>query len=188
VECDTIITRLSRRKKLKKTIFLVIILLLSTACTKLSRKTDIGVDDQRLTTFYSYYDSWELEKAKIELDQLEIEEENRNVLMHKLTIRESNKTELKQVQKILGDALKANDFDVLEKYVALNIINEIKLRELKKNDYSKVKVYFGKNKFYRKKSESLMLVNYLEETLYIDLKFELIDNGKWELVSFKERR
>jgi hypothetical protein len=188
MECDTIITRLSRRNNLKKTIFLVVILLLSTACTKLSKRSEIGVDNQRLTTFYSYYNSWELEKARLELNQLGIEEKDENILMQKLTTRETNKAEFKQVQKIHRNALKANDFDVLEKYVALNIINEIKLRELKKNDYSKVKIYFAKNKFYRENAESLMLVNYFEETFYIDLKFELIDESKWKLVSFNERR
>jgi hypothetical protein len=83
--------------------------------------------------------------------------------------------------------LKTNDFETLESYTDLTIINEIKLRELKKNDYSQFKVYFGKNKFYKKNADTLMLINYLEETVYIDLKFKLITE-EWKIVSFKERR
>lgn len=135
-----------------------------------------------------YYDNWELELAELELNQLELKEQEKNNLIEKLTIRKNNKTEFKKVLNEISVALKANDFNALEKYVALNIINEIKLRELKKNDYSKVKIYFGKDKFNKENAETLMLINYLEETLYIDLIFELIDNKKWKLVSFKERR
>jgi hypothetical protein len=188
MECDTIITRLSRRKNLKKTIFLVVILLLATACTNVSKRSEIVEENQALKAFNSYYENWELDQAKLELNQLEIEENEKINLTQKLQTRKENRAEFDMVLTRLANALKANDFATLEEYVAHNLLNDIKLRELKKNDYSKVKIYFGKKKFYFEEAETLMLINYLEETAYIDLKFELIDNKKWQLISFKEKR
>lgn len=182
------ITRLSRRRNLKKTIFLVLILLLSTACSNTSGKSEISVTDVKFETFFSFYDIWNLEMAEQELNQLEIEETDKKILMQKLTKREADKEEFNEVLKKLSFAIKANDFNALEEYIAPNIINKVKLRELKKHDYSEVNIYFGKNKFRKKNVETIMLINYLEETLYVDLKFQLVNEKKWQLVSFKEKR
>jgi hypothetical protein len=166
----------------------VLILLLATACTNVSKRSDIVEDNQKLKAFNRYYSNWELNQAENELNQLEIEENEKIILTQKLKTREKNRAEFDVVLKKLAEALKANDFATLEEYVANNILNTIKLRELKKNDYSNVKIYFGKKKFYFEEADTLMLINYLEETTYINLKFELIESEDWQLISFEEKR
>lgn len=62
-----------------------------------------------------------------------------------------------------------------------------KIKELSKYDFSGFEIYSGNFKFKKENAECVFVANYLEESIYITVKFRL-KNNRWELVDFKERR
>jgi hypothetical protein len=87
----------------------------------------------------------------------------------------------------MRDYINEGDIEKLKDSVSPSLRNEIILGYLDKEQIKGAKAYFGKRKFDDNKLTMLMVVSYLENSFYIDLKLNY-SNGKWLIESFDERR
>ena len=62
-----------------------------------------------------------------------------------------------------------------------------KIKKLKSYNFDGFELYSGSYKFNDGRAECVIVANYVDESFYIVVKFRLND-GKWELSDFKERR
>ena len=168
---------------LKKISISVYILLICFSCTRLPKTQE---KTSEINKILELYDNWELkEAAAIAEDLSDIPEVDRlSILIQK---RVEKKSELKLILLDLKKALYTRDYDEIEKYMSRSIANIIKFRKLKKIDFAESDIYFSSIKYYKNSAYIVMLINFYEDTNYIDLEFQL-RNNQWKLVSFVERR
>ena len=168
---------------LKKISISVYILLICFSCTRLPKTQE---KTSEINKILELYDNWELEEAAaIAEDLSDIPEVDRlSILIQK---RVEKKSELELILLDLKKALYTRDYDEIEKYMSRSIANIIKFRKLKKIDFAESDIYFSSIKYYKNSADIVMLINFYEDTNYIDLEFQL-RNNQWRLVSFVERR
>ncbi len=168
---------------LKKISISVYILLICFSCTRLPKTQE---KTSEINKILELYDNWELEEAAgIAEDLSDIPEVDRlSILIQK---RVEKKSELELILLDLKKALYTRDYDEIEKYMSRSIANIIKFRKLKKIDFAESDIYFSSIKYYKNSADIVMLINFYEDTNYIDLEFQL-RNNQWKLVSFVERR
>ena len=153
------------------------------SCTRLPKTQE---KTSEINKILRLYDNWELEEAAAITEGLsDIPEADRlNILIQK---RVEKKSELEHLLLDLKKALYTRDYDKIEEYMSKSIANIIKFRKIKNIDFAESDIYFSGIKYYKNSANIVMLINFYEDTNYIDLEFRLINNH-WKLVSFVERR
>ncbi len=169
---------------MQKIIILIILSTLFSNCTILE-KNEFKNPYYKKAKFC--YDNWDLENAKLELEKIEIENIYVKRLDKNIQKRIKEKIKLEEIVEEIKNELNNNNFDKVNKYIKKGIVNNIKLKKIKENDFTNIKIYSGKIKFNDNKAKLLLLFNYLEETVYYEIGFEL-NNKDWNIYNIKERR
>jgi len=91
------------------------------------------------------------------------------------------------LEQLAKDSIYNGEVGKLSPYISSTIRTRTALRRIDKSDLKGSKVYFGKKQFHLDELNMLMIINYFEENIYIDLQLRYkID--RWLIESFDERR
>lgn len=134
-----------------------------------------------------YYDAWELDKVESLLETSPLDLEEKKEIVNLLSIREKQKKELLELEKFSKEVIYEGEIVKLEKYITKDFVNKFKLSSLKELETKGARAYFGKRVFYKNTLEMLMVINYYEENLYVELELKY-ENERWQIESFSERR
>jgi len=180
-----------------KRIILVSFILLMTACTSVDKVQSTGtgatigaMNSSEIKKLDSYIYNWQLNEASTYLSSIEkTKGSNSSINKYKRLIaeRKSDVRELNVIIEELKSAIKRNDFNTVKKYFVNSMSNNFKLNKLSEGDYSGINIYSGNPQMKGDKADLLVLLNYMEETIYVDLAFDLI-NSNWKVSNIKERR
>lgn len=172
-------------KKIGIVVFFVFFML---GCSSLNVKNELS-NEPSIDKVRAAYEKWEVDIAESELIQYEnkygISEESEKVYLQILE-RSTKKEELFHLVEVIKGTIIENKTSDLKKYANGFFIKK-KIKELSKYDFSGFEIYSGNFKFKKENAECVFVANYLEESIYITVKFRL-KNNRWELVDFKERR
>jgi hypothetical protein len=164
----------------------VLLLIFCFSCVKLPKTTE--KETTEINKILELYDNWELEQAQGLLENISaksgVDKGRLSILIEE---RKKNKKELELLLLDLKEALYNRDYEKIKGYVSESMINMIKLEKVKEVDLTGTDIYFSKIKYYKNSANTVMLINFYEDTSYIDLQFQL-KNGLWKLASFGERR
>ncbi len=171
---------------LKKFSISVLLLIFCFSCVKLPKTTEKKTTE--INKILELYDNWELEQAQGLLENISaksgVDESRLSILIEE---RKKNKKELELLLLDLKGALYNRDYEKIKGYISESMINMIKLEKVKEVDLTGTDIYFSKIRYYKNSANTVMLINFYEDTSYIDLQFQL-KNGLWKLASFGERR
>jgi len=169
-----------------KKLSISLVLLLLIGCSSLPRKdVSLAPDEKLLITKINH---GKIDEAKEQLTKIELTLESEELANYETLIsnRDLEVKDLEKLINILKVAFSKNQFFIIERYTEMGIKNKIKLRELKKLDLSQGNIYTGKPKFDGDKASVLAVINFYDESLYLDIYFEE-KNGKWKIKNFSER-
>ncbi len=169
-------------KKLSLT--LILLVLLGCANTPL-KSSSLSPKEQLLE---QKINDWELDDASGLFSQIRstLDPEKLDRYEALISEREQGVKDLEKLINVLKAAFSKNQFFIIERYTKMGIKNKTKLNELKKLDLSGGNVYTTDPKFNENRAEILALINFYDESLYLDIVFNFKD-GQWKIIDFNER-
>lgn len=131
---------------------------------------------------------WELGEARDLFSQMKLTLEPKKIDKYDILISEKEQEveDLKKLINVLKTAFSKNQIFIIERYTDKGIKNKIKLNELKKLDLSSGNIYTSEPKFDKNQASVLALINFYDESLYLDIVFSF-KNGQWKILNFNER-
>lgn len=91
------------------------------------------------------------------------------------------------VESVIKNAFYTGSFTQLDNYMKLGAINSYKYDKLKEYDLSGIKVYIGKREFSNDNVSEIAVMNFFEESIYLELLLQY-DGNDWFIRSFDEKR
>lgn len=169
-------------KKLSLT--LILLVLLGCANTPL-KNSSLSPKEQLLE---QKINDWELDDANGLFSQIRstLDPEKLDRYETLISEREQGVKDLEKLINVLKAAFSKNQFFIIERYTNMGIKNKTKLNELKKLDLSSGNIYTNDPKFNKNQAKILALINFYDESLYLDIVFSF-KNGQWEITDFNER-
>lgn len=169
-----------------KKLSLTLILLLLLGCTNVPLKNSSLSPKEQLLE--QKINDWELDEAKGLFSQMRISLDPKKIDKYEILIseREQGVKDLEKLINVLKTAFSKNQIFIIERYTDRGIKNKIKLNELKKFDLSSGNIYTSNPKFNKNHAEILALINFYDESLYLDIVFNFKD-GQWKIINFNER-
>ncbi len=178
--------------KFWKKIMLLGLLVFMIGCTNLSKQQDLNHINFYDEDFKKYYETWQLDKALKRIKVLENSEEdayNNIDFSHVKQIIEKRQTKKEELEKITVNIKKSileDDIQAIEKYIDKTLINVLKFKELKKYNFSGLKVYGAKIHYLKDSAEAIYAFYYMDDIYYYALKFSY-KNERWVIVDFVEK-
>jgi|ASRL01.1.fsa_nt_gi hypothetical protein len=169
-----------------KKLSLILILLLLVGCSNTPLKNSSFSSEKQLLE--QKINNWELDEARVLFSQIKptLSLKKSDEYETLISEREQGYKNLEKLINILKIAFSKNQIFIIERYTDMGIKNKIKLNELKKLDLSKGHIYTNAPKFNKNKAEVLALINFFDESLYLDIVFNFKD-GQWKIINFNER-
>jgi hypothetical protein len=172
---------------LKKILILFVLLIISSGCSKISIKEEIEVENSR---FYQYYSRWELDELKEEIEDYKKNYGNtQEVIKYGLLLTErlEAKEKLEKLISTVKEEISKNDLTTLEKHMSKSLRNAATIKDIKKLDFTKYRLFISKTKFEDDIANNIIALNIGEETFYFDVEFKY-EKRMWEVMKFRERR
>lgn len=171
---------------IKKIFIWIISIFFLTGCSNISNKNLDNFDVKREKNYKNLYENWQLEKLQIELSE---EKDENLILKYKKLIeeRQRDKVSLQNlISEIKADVVDGN-VEKLKTALDSSLENIFVGDEIEKIDFSQMKIFINKPKFFKNSAQSLLALVVEDRTIYFDVYFSLKD-GKWKITKFKERR
>lgn len=172
---------------LKKILIILILLILTGGCSRMSKKEQVTFENSR---FYPYYNRWELDQLKREIDEHKKNYGNtQEVIKYSflLTERLEAKQKLEALIKRVKNEISQNDLTTLKKHMSKSLRNTATINDIKKLDFTRYRLFISKTNFENNTANNIIALNIGEETFYFDVEFEY-EKGMWEVMKFRERR
>lgn len=170
----------------KKMLVMFAIAILSLSCSRLETR-DVRSQDRE---FIGYYNSWDVQKMEESIQKHIITKgytEDLPRYQSMLAQRVQAKKELEDIVETIREEILTNDLTTLESYMSSGIRGDATIRELRKIDFTRFRIYTSKLKYRDNQASNIVALNLGEETFYFDVNYEY-KRSKWEIVDFKERR
>ncbi|MGL4534539.1 MAG: hypothetical protein ACRC0V_01420 [Fusobacteriaceae bacterium] len=87
----------------------------------------------------------------------------------------------------LKTSLKSNDFIEIESFLESSLKKQLILTEIKKIDFTNTSLFSSPLEFENSFANNTLGISFQDNTLYLDLKYQLKKNV-WKIVEIKERR
>lgn len=128
---------------------------------------------------------WQLEEAESEARLIS------DSSVKKYYIKQINKKkiqfeDLNSIFKDIETNLNSNNIIEIKKYIDRTLVNELKFNEIMKYDLSQTDIILGEKVMFKDKCIAIVAINYLEETVYIEIILRLTPN-KWKIIDFYEK-
>lgn len=168
---------------IRKIFIWIVSIFFLTGCSNISNKI---LNDKREEIYRNLYENWQIEKLEIEL----LKEENQDLVSkYKRLIKEQQRD--KKSLEILTDEIKqelANgNTSKLKNTLDSSLKNIFVGNEIEKVDFSKIKIFINKPKFFKNSANNVIAFIVEDRTIYFDVYFSL-KSGEWKITKFKERR
>ena len=168
---------------IRKIFIWIVSIFFLTGCSNISNK---NFNNKREEIYRNLYENWQIEKLETELSK----EDNQDlVLKYKGLIKEQQRD--KKSLEILIDGIKqelANgNTSKLKNTLDSSLKNIFVGNEIEKVDFSKIKIFINKPKFFKNSANNMIAFIVEDRTIYFNIYFSL-KNGQWKITEFKERR
>ena len=168
---------------IRKIFIWIVSIFFLTGCSNISNK---NFNNKREEIYRNLYENWQIEKLETELSK----EDNQDlVLKYKGLIKEQQRN--KKSLEILIDGIKqelANgNTSKLKNTLDSSLKNIFVGNEIEKVDFSKIKIFINKPKFFKNIANNMIAFIVEDRTIYFNIYFSL-KNGQWKITEFKERR
>lgn len=169
---------------MKNKIIILLTLLLFISCSNLKSNEKSAEKKYEILL-----NSWELEKLNTLLesnsnsDEIKIVEKYKILLQSKL----KEKSDLEKMIENLKFDLKSNNFNDLEMYFDDNFVNRKIISEIRKIDFSELKIISSKPKFYKNTASNVVAIIFMEQVEYFQFNYKL-SNKKWSIIEIKDGR
>lgn len=168
---------------IRKIFIWIVSIFFLTGCSNISNKI---LNDKREEIYRNLYENWQIEKLEIEL----LKEENQDLVSkYKRLIKEQQRD--KKSLEILTDEIKQElvngNTSKLKNTLDSSLKNIFVGNEIEKVDFSKIKIFINKPKFFKNSANNVIAFIIEDRTIYFDVYFSL-KSGEWKITKFKERR
>lgn len=168
---------------IRKIFIWIVSIFFLTGCSNISNKI---FNNKREEIYRNLYENWQIEKLEIELSK----EENQDLVSkYKRLIIEQQRD--KKSLEILIDEIKqelANgNTNKLKNTLDPSLKNIFVGNEIEKVDFSKIKIFINKPKFFKNTANNMIAFIVEDRTIYFNVYFSL-KSGEWKITEFKERR
>lgn len=168
---------------IRKIFIWIVSIFFLTGCSNISDK---NFNNQREKIYRNLYENWQIEKLETEL----LKESNKDlVLKYKRLIIEQQKD--KKSLEILIDEIKQElikgNTKKLKDTLDSSLKNMFVGNEIDKVDFSKIKIFINKPKFFQNNANTIIAFIVEDRTIYFNVYFSL-KSGEWKIIEFKERR
>lgn len=168
---------------IRKIFIWIVSIFFLTGCSNISNKI---LNDKREEIYRNLYENWQIEKLEIEL----LKEENQDLVSkYKRLIIEQQRD--KKSLEILTDEIKQElvngNTSKLKNTLDSSLKNIFVGNEIEKVDFSKIKIFINKPKFFKNSANNVIAFIIEDRTIYFDVYFSL-KSGEWKITKFKERR
>ena len=168
---------------IRKIFIWIVSIFFLTGCSNISNKI---LNDKREEIYRNLYENWQIEKLEIEL----LKEENQDLVSkYKRLIIEQQRD--KKSLEILTDEIKQElvngNTSKLKNTLDSSLKNIFVGNEIEKVDFSKIKIFINKPKFFKNSANNVIAFIVEDRTIYFDVYFSL-KSGEWKITKFKERR
>lgn len=168
---------------IRKIFIWIVSIFFLTGCSNISNK---NFNNKREEIYRNLYENWQIEKLETELSK----EDNQDlVLKYKRLIKEQQRD--KKSLEILTDEIKQElvngNTSKLKNTLDSSLKNIFVGNEIEKVDFSKIKIFINKPKFFKNTANNVIAFIVEDRTIYFDVYFSL-KSGEWKITKFKERR
>ena len=168
---------------IRKIFIWIVSIFFLTGCSNISNK---NFNNKREEIYRNLYENWQIEKLETELSK----EDNQDlVLKYKGLIKEQQRD--KKSLEILTDEIKQElvngNTSKLKNTLDSSLKNIFVGNEIEKVDFSKIKIFINKPKFFKNSANNVIAFIVEDRTIYFDVYFSL-KSGEWKITEFKERR
>ena len=168
---------------IRKIFIWIVSIFFLTGCSNISNK---NFNNKREEIYRNLYENWQIEKLETELSK----EDNQDlVLKYKGLIKEQQRD--KKSLEILTDEIKQElvngNTSKLKNTLDSSLKNIFVGNEIEKVDFSKIKIFINKPKFFKNSANNMIAFIVEDRTIYFNIYFSL-KNGQWKITEFKERR
>ncbi len=173
-----------------KIVIVMFFVLFMLGCSSVSVKESSLKENNTFAEAEQFYKEWEVEKAAESLEKYEAvngKTADTEEFYLKISDRKILKENLFQTVEEIKEAIRENRAGDIKKYSKKSFFLKQKIKKLKSYNFDGFELYSGSYKFNDGRAECVIVANYVDESFYIVVKFRLND-GKWELSDFKERR
>ena len=168
---------------IRKIFIWIVSIFFLTGCSNISNK---NFNNKREEIYRNLYENWQIEKLETELSK----EDNQDlVLKYKGLIKEQQRD--KKSLEILTDEIKQElvngNTSKLKNTLDSSLKNIFVGNEIEKVDFSKIKIFINKPKFFKNTANNMIAFIVEDRTIYFNVYFSL-KSGEWKITEFKERR
>ena len=168
---------------IRKIFIWIISIFFLTGCSNISNK---NFDGNREKIYRNLYENWQIEKLETEL----LNEGNKDLVLKYRGLIIEQQRDKKSLEMLINEIkqeLSNGNTKKLKETLDPSLKNIFVGNEIEKVDFSKIKIFINKPKFFKNTANNMIAFIVEDRTIYFDVYFSL-KSGEWKITKFKERR
>lgn len=168
---------------IRKIFIWIVSIFFLTGCSNISNK---NFDGNREKIYRNLYENWQIEKLETEL----LNEGNKDLVLKYRGLIIEQQRDKKSLEMLINEIkqeLSNGNTKKLKETLDPSLKNIFVGNEIEKVDFSKIKIFINKPKFFKNSANNMIAFIVEDRTIYFDVYFSL-KSGEWKITKFKERR
>ena len=168
---------------IRKIFIWIVSIFFLTGCSNISNK---NFNNKREEIYRNLYENWQIEKLETELskgDNQDLVLKYRGLIIE----QQRDKKSLEMLINEIKQELSNGNTSKLKNTLDSSLKNIFVGNEIEKVDFSKIKIFINKPKFFKNSANNVIAFIVEDRTIYFDVYFSL-KSGEWKITKFKERR
>lgn len=168
---------------IRKIFIWIVSIFFLTGCSNISNK---NFDGNREKIYRNLYKNWQIEKLETEL----LNEGNKDLVLKYRGLIIEQQRDKKSLEMLIDEIkqeLSNGNTKKLKETLDPSLKNIFVGNEIEKVDFSKIKIFINKPKFFKNSANNMIAFIVEDRTIYFNIYFSL-KNGQWKITEFKERR
>ena len=168
---------------IRKIFIWIVSIFFLTGCSNISNK---NFDGNREKIYRNLYENWQIEKLETEL----LNEGNKDLVLKYRGLIIEQQRDKKSLEMLINEIkqeLSNGNTKKLKETLDPSLKNIFVGNEIEKVDFSKIKIFINKPKFFKNSANNVIAFIIEDRTIYFDVYFSL-KSGEWKITKFKERR
>ena len=168
---------------IRKIFIWIVSIFFLTGCSNISNK---NFDGNREKIYRNLYENWQIEKLETEL----LNEGNKDLVLKYRGLIIEQQRDKKSLEMLINEIkqeLSNGNTKKLKETLDPSLKNIFVGNEIEKVDFSKIKIFINKPKFFKNTANNMIAFIVEDRTIYFDVYFSL-KSGEWKITKFKERR
>lgn len=168
---------------IRKIFIWIVSIFFLTGCSNISNK---NFDGNREKIYRNLYENWQIEKLETEL----LNEGNKDLVLKYRGLIIEQQRDKKSLEMLINEIkqeLSNGNTKKLKETLDPSLKNIFVGNEIEKVDFSKIKIFINKPKFFKNSANNMIAFIVEDRTIYFNIYFSL-KNSQWKITEFKERR